>query len=90
MTFERLWVLWLLPFALGWVAWEWRQSGRRQHLLLKGGMLVAVVLALAAPNVTFKESRVAVAILADTSASLSDADLAKENDLLKQIGGRMG
>ena len=90
MTFERLWVLWLLPLALAWVAWEWQRSGRRQHLLLKGGMLVAVILALSAPNLTFKESRVAVAVLADTSASVSDADLAKENDLLKQINSAKG
>ena len=90
MTFERLWVLWLLPLALAWVAWEWQRSGRRQHLLLKGGMLVAVILGLAAPNLTFKESRVAVAVLADTSASVSDADLAKENELLKQINGAKG
>ena len=90
MTFARAWILWLLPLAPGWIAWEWRQSARRRQVLLKGGMVLAVLLALAAPELNFRQARVAVAVLADTSASLSDADLAKENALLAQISGARG
>lgn len=69
---------WLLPFALVpllWAAWEWPRSARRGALILKAASLAAILLALSQPRVTVYESKVAVAILADTSASLSPQDL---------------
>jgi uncharacterized membrane protein len=68
-----------------WAAWEWRGSSRRLALALKALMLAAIILALAEPRVTVFESKMAVAILADTSASLSQQDLDRESSLAGQI-----
>jgi Mg-chelatase subunit ChlD len=87
MNFERPWALLLLLLPLGWLAWEWRRQLRRSHLILKVLTVVLVILAIAEPSITVHESKVAVAVLADTSASVSDADLARENSLLRQIVG---
>jgi hypothetical protein len=65
----------LLPLA--WGAWEWRQSSRRPALILKVAAFVCIALALAGPRVTVYQSKVAVAVLADTSASVSAQDLAR-------------
>ena len=75
MTFDYPW---LLPFAcvpLFWAAWEWRNSARRAALALKAAALAAILLTLAQPQVTVFESKVALAILVDTSASVSQQDL---------------
>jgi Ca-activated chloride channel family protein len=69
---------WLLPFAfvpLIWAAREWRTSVRRGALVLKAAALAAILLALAQPRLTVYESKVALAILVDTSASVSPQDL---------------
>jgi len=75
MTFERLWVLLLLPLPLAWLVWELRRQPRRAPLYLKVGMIVAVILALSEPSLSVKIRKVAVAVLVDTSASVSQPDL---------------
>ncbi len=90
MTFDRAWVLLLLVLPLAWAAWEWRRQPRRAPLLLKCGMLAAVILALSVPSYTFRARKVALAVLVDTSASVSDADLTRESSLLKQIEQQRG
>ncbi|HEX4274148.1 MAG TPA: VWA domain-containing protein [Bryobacteraceae bacterium] len=90
MTFERAWVLLFLILPLAWAAWGWRRQPRRGHLLLKAGMLAAVILALAEPTYSYRARKVALAVLVDTSASVTDADLARENTLLKQIDQASG
>src|SRR5579863_7561001 len=85
MTFERLWALLLLPLPLAWVAWEWRRQIRHNHLLLKAAMALAVIFALAEPVLSIHDRKVALAVLVDTSASVSDADLSRENGLLRQM-----
>jgi Ca-activated chloride channel family protein len=85
MTFERLWVLLLLPLPLGWMLWEWKRQLRLAPLLLKTGMVVAVLLALAEPVFESRDRKVALAALVDTSASISDEDLARESSLLRQM-----
>ena len=90
MTFERSWALLLLLFPLAWVAWEWMRQARHAHLLLKAGVAVAVILAIAEPVVSFHSRKVALAVLVDTSASISDADLSREAALLGQIAGARG
>jgi len=75
MTFAHPW---LIPLALAprvWAAWEWRNSARRAGLAVKAAALAAILLALAEPRLTFSESKVALAILVDTSASVSRQDL---------------
>ncbi len=90
MIFERLWALLLLPLPLGWLAWEWRRQLRHAPLLLKGGMAVAVVLALAEPVFESRDHKVALAVLMDTSASITDEDLTREASLLRQMDSARG
>ena len=90
MMFERLWVLLLLPLPLAWLVWELRRQPRRAPLYLKVGMIVAVILALSEPSLSVKIRKVAVAVLVDTSASVTDADLTRESTLLRQINDARG
>jgi len=90
MTFERTWALLLLVLPLAWMAWDWRRQPRHAHLLLKVAMIAAVILALAEPSLSYRARKVALAVLVDTSASVADADLSRENQLLKQIDEARG
>src|SRR5262245_41184962 len=85
MTFDRAWILFLVWLPFAWVAWEWRTSARRPALAVKGAAMLAVLLALAQPRLTVYENKVALAVLVDTSASVSNADLARESDLVTKI-----
>jgi Ca-activated chloride channel homolog len=75
MTFAHPWLIPLALAPLVWAAWEWRNSVRRGGLAMKAAALAAILLALAEPRLTFNESKVALAILVDTSASISQPDL---------------
>jgi Ca-activated chloride channel family protein len=91
MIFERLWVLLLLPLPLGWMAWEWRrQALRHAPLILKTAMAVCVILAMAEPVFQTRDRKVALAALMDTSASITDEDLARQAALLKQMERERG
>jgi Ca-activated chloride channel family protein len=90
MIFERLWVLLLLPLPVSWMVWEWRRQMRLAPLLLKTAMTVAVILALAEPVFESHDRKVALAALVDTSASITDADLAREGSLLRQMESARG
>lgn len=79
MTFDHPFALALVLIPILWAAIEWPTSGRRAGLLLKAGAFAAIALALASPRLTVYESKVAVAMLADTSASLSPQDLDTES-----------
>jgi hypothetical protein len=84
---------WFLLLALApalWAAWEWRSAGRRSALLLKAAAFVALVAALAGPRITVYSSKVAVVILADTSASVSAGDLAAESAFATHAGRSRG
>jgi Mg-chelatase subunit ChlD len=89
MIFDRPWALLLLCLPAIWVVWDWR-SPRRTALLLKAAALACVALALAQPRVFTFESKVALAVLTDTSASVSGADLERESQLVNQIERRRG
>src|SRR6202161_3643885 len=91
MNFEHPWALFLLLLPLAWAAWEWRFSGRRPALILKAAVFAVIALALAQPVLTVYENKVAVAMLADTSASVSPVDLRAESayaDRLERARGR--
>ncbi|MBI2680094.1 MAG: VWA domain-containing protein [Candidatus Solibacter usitatus] len=85
MSFEHAWVLLLASIPIAWAAWEWQSVGSRTALALKAASLVAVILALADPRLTFQNTRVAVAILADTSRSVSQTDLARASAVATEI-----
>ena len=76
--------------VLVWAVWEWRTSSRRGALLLKAGALASVAAALAMPRLTVYETKMAVALLADTSASISPRDLAAESALADRMEGARG
>jgi Ca-activated chloride channel family protein len=91
VTFDHPWALFLVLLPILWAAWEWRVSGRRLALLLKAGAFAAIALALAVPRITVFESKVAVGILVDTSASVSSADLVAASsyaDRVERVRGR--
>jgi uncharacterized membrane protein len=90
MTFAHPWLLLLIVLPLAGVAWEWRGSGRRIGLLLKAASFIAILLALAQPSITVHESKVAVAILADTSASIPAADLQTASSLATRMESARG
>jgi uncharacterized membrane protein len=63
----------------------WRGFARRSGLLLKTGTLAAILLALAGPRIAVYQTKVAVAVLADTSASVPAEDLQRESALASQV-----
>ncbi len=81
MTFDRGWVLLLAWLPVAWAALEWRRSGRRGALALKALSFAAVLLALAEPRLSAPSSRMAVSVLVDTSASVSEQDLARGSEV---------
>ena len=90
MTFDRAWALLLLVLPLAWAAWDWRRQPRHTPLVLKVSAIIAVILALAEPSLSYRARKVALAVLVDTSASISNADLDRESQLLKQIDRARG
>jgi Ca-activated chloride channel family protein len=84
MTFERAWILFLLLAPVAWAARDWRFSTRRAGTLLKAATFAAILLALAEPRVTIHQSKVATALLVDTSASVSLDDLAAASAFASQ------
>ena len=91
MTFQHPLALLLLLLPAAWAAWEWRTSARRPNLLLKAATFAAILLALSEPRLTVYQSKMAVALLADTSASISPQDLRTESayaDKLEHARGR--
>src|SRR5215469_16433931 len=85
MTFERSWVLAIAWLPLAWAAWEWSHTRRRLALALKALALFAILLALAQPKLSVQETKVALAVLVDTSASVSPSDLQKESQLARTM-----
>jgi len=75
MTFAHPWLVPLMLAPLAWAVWEWRNSAPRTGLVLKAVAMACILLALAEPRMTFYQSHAAVAILIDTSASVTPPDL---------------
>src|SRR5580658_5015828 len=90
MTFDRAWVLAIAWLPVAWAAWEWRRTRRRGALVLKALSFVAILLALAQPILTVQETKVAVAVLVDTSASISQTDLNRESQLARAMQSAQG
>jgi len=77
VTFERAWVLIFLLLPLCWMFFEWRRTRRITALVLKTLAFLAIVLALAEPTLTTPQTKMAVAVLVDTSSSVSPQDLSR-------------
>src|SRR5271166_1142503 len=90
MTFDRVWVLAIAWLPLAWLVFEWRRTSRRVALVLKALSLVAILLALAEPRLDVSETKVAVAVLVDTSASVSETDLQRASQVANAIADAKG
>ncbi len=90
MTFERPWLLLLSILPVVWCFYEWRKHSRHVALIAKAVMLLMITLALAGPVLSWKDHDVALAVVADTSASLSPKDLEREQNILKQVASNKG
>jgi len=90
VTFARAWVLVFLLVPAALVAWQWTRAPRRLNLLLKAAMLVAVILALAEPELTISENKVSTIVLVDTSAGLSPEDLSRASGLVAKMDSARG
>jgi len=91
VTFAHPWLLLLAAAPALWALWEWRAAAGRLALLLKACALLAILVALAQPRISVYQTKVAVAILADTSASVTSDDLRTESalaDRLERARGR--
>lgn len=89
MSFDRPWLLLASLPPIAWCAWTWRMSNldRKQTagLLLKTLALVAIALALAQPKLSLTQTKSAVVVLADTSASMSEKDLGQASRIVQDI-----
>ncbi len=90
MTFDRPWVLLFTLAPVVWAMLEWRGAARRTALLLKAAAFFAIIAALAAPRLSFSDSKIAVAILADTSRSLTSQDLERASSIATEIDRARG
>ncbi|MBI3666222.1 MAG: VWA domain-containing protein [Acidobacteria bacterium] len=90
MTFVHPWFFLGLVAAAAWGAREWTRTARRGGLALKVLMAALVIAALAQPRLSVYEKRVAVNVLADTSASVPQEDLRKESAWIARLSGERG
>jgi Ca-activated chloride channel homolog len=90
MSFDRAWVLAIAWLPLAWMVFEWRRTSRRLGLVLKALSLVAILVALAEPRLNIFETKVAVAVLVDTSASVPPSDLDRASRLADSIANQRG
>src|SRR5580658_8779607 len=90
MTFDRDWVLAVAWLPVAWAVFEWRRTQRHLALVLKALSFVAVLVALSEPHLATTETKVALAVLVDTSASVSPADLERASKLAAAINDEKG
>ena len=87
MTFASPWVLWFLVIPVAWAVWEWRRTYRSAGVLLKSAVFAFVILALAEPRLTTFETKMAVAVLADSSPSIPDEQIEQMRETIQSIAG---
>src|SRR5580704_1309590 len=84
MTFDRVWMLLFLVLPVAWAIFEWRNTKRHLPLVLKACSLLAIVVALAEPRLAISETKMAVNVLVDTSASTAQ-DLSRASQVAAGI-----
>jgi Ca-activated chloride channel homolog len=90
MSFERPWILLLGLLPILWATLYYRRTPQKVGLLLKSSALLAIALALAEPRLTVPQTKLAVAVLVDTSASITANDLVKASRITTQIQDARG
>lgn len=90
MTLERWWVLLFAIVPVGWWYVEWVRGRQRLATTLKALAIVCIIVALAEPAMNSEESKLAVSVLVDTSASVSEQDLARASEIASRVVGDKG
>jgi len=90
MTFSSPWVLWFLVIPVVWAVWEWRRTYRVAGIFLKSLVFMLVILALAEPRLTTFESKMAIAVLADSSPSIPDEQIEQARESIQRIADLRG
>ncbi len=90
MTFERPLVLIAAAIPLLWMLFELRRTARKLSLALKALSFVAILIAIAEPVLTTAENKMAVAVLVDTSGSVSNDDLARAGQFVGALEKHRG
>ncbi len=84
-----LWLL-LLVVPVAWLLYDWPRTTGKPRLIVKALAIALIVAALAEPRLAFQKTKVAVAVLADTSASVTPADLQRVSEIATQIEASRG
>jgi len=80
MTFERLFLLFVLVPPVLWMIVNSHRRGCSNRFLLKASGAALLLLAFCLPGFVLRESRAAANVLADALASLSETELEQEHD----------
>lgn len=84
-----LW-LFLLVAPVAWLLYDWQRTTGKPRLIVKVLAVALIVTALAEPRLDFQKTKVAVAVLVDTSASVTPADLQRASEIATQIESSRG
>jgi secreted protein with Ig-like and vWFA domain len=90
MTFADPILLWVLALPAVWLVLAWRPGGRRIAQSLEAATVAAIVLAFAQPTLNYRDRKMAVAVLADTSASIPPDDLRRASKTVEAIEASRG
>ena len=82
MTFERLFVLFLLVPPVLWMMCNAHRSADSNRFLLKACGAAVLLFAFCLPGFVLRESRAGASVLADALASLSETELEQEHDFI--------
>ncbi len=90
MTFERplFLIAAIVPFV--WLLFEWNRANRKISAALKALSFAAILIAIAEPTLITSENKIAVAVLVDTSASVSNEDLQRATQLASTLDHNRG
>ena len=89
MTLNQPYALLLfLPLA-AFLFWQWRTGASRRRLWVHAASLIMAILALSDPRMYVNETKNAVAVLVDTSAS-SAGQLAQANEIVNRLNNARG
>jgi hypothetical protein len=84
-----LWLI-LLIAPVAWLLYDWPRATGKPRLVVKALSVVLIIAALAEPRIDFQKTKVAVAVLADTSASVTPADLQRASEIATSIESSRG
>jgi Mg-chelatase subunit ChlD len=90
MTFVHPLLLALVLLPAAFLVYQWPRTTRRLSLLLKAASLALIAAAFSEPMLRMPETKTGVVVLADTSASISDRDLEREQTLVKTMAQSVG